>query len=325
MKHPVLTTGAENREPEGLMAEHYEAIVIGGGPAGLTAGIYLMRAGIKAVLVEKMVLGGTPMKYEFVENYPGFPGGIHSKELMARMVEQAKSFGLSIREFAEIEEVSPGATGFRLKTGSGELESSGIVVATGNDPVKLDIPGEKELVGMGVSNCATCDGMFFRDADVAVIGGGDAAIQEGLALANIARKVYVIHRRDRLRAQKIIQDRAFGRENMEFLWNKRPVEITGKGQVEGIILEDTVTKTRSELTVQGIFIYAGARPGTAFLGDLVERDGAGFIITNDELATRTAGLYAAGDCRKKTLRQISTAVGDGAVAAISLERHILEK
>ena len=307
------------------MSEFHEAIIIGSGPAGLTAGIYLMRAGINAVLVEKGVLGGTPMNYDHVENYPGFPDGISSKELMRKMAEQAKRFGLSVKEFAEVEEVVYQGDRFIIKAGGDVLESLGAIVCTGTVSMKIGIPGEEEFVGRGISYCATCDGAFFRNLDVAVIGGGDAAIQEGLALTNIVRKVYVIHRRDQLRAQKIIQERAFKNEKMEFLWNKVPVAIEGKDQVESILLEDTKTHERSRVNVDGVFVYVGARPNTQFLGGLVERDGAGFIITDEDLATKTPGLYVAGDARKKSLRQIATAVGDGALSAVSLEHYILEK
>jgi len=306
------------------VGEFHEAIIIGAGPAGLTAGIYLMRAGVESVLIEKGVMGGTPMNYEHVENYPGFPGGISSPELMQKMAEQAKRFGLPIKEFMEVEEVNSEGDRFIIKAGADSMESLGVIVCTGTVSVKMGIPGEEEFVGRGVSYCATCDGAFFRNLDVAVIGGGDAAIQEGLALTNIVRKVYVIHRRDQLRAQKIIQDRAFKNEKMEFLWNKVPVEIEGKDQVESILIEDTKTHERSRVKVDGVFVYVGARPNTQFLGNLVDRDGAGFIVTDENLATKTAGLYVAGDARKKPLRQITTAVGDGALAAVSLEHYIME-
>lgn len=306
------------------MAEKRQAVIVGGGPAGLTAGIYLMRAGLDALLVEKGVCGGTPTKYDFVENYPGFPEGISSKDLAGRMTEQAKRFGLSIREFCQVDEVAREGDGFLVKTADGEIECSGVIAATGTESMKLNIPGENEFVGLGISYCATCDGMFFRDLDVAVIGGGDAAIQEGIALTNLVRKVYVVHRRDALRAQKIIQERAFANPKMEFLWNKVPLEIRGKGQVESIVLEDVRSGERSEVRVDGVFIYVGARPGSGFLGSLVERDPSGFVVTNENCETRTPGLFAAGDARRKSLRQISTAVGDGALAAVSLERHIME-
>jgi thioredoxin reductase (NADPH) len=306
------------------MSESHEVVVIGGGPAGLTAGIYLMRAGIDAILVEQGVVGGTPMKYEHVENYPGFPEGIGSRELMERMTSQAMRFGLVIRDFWQVSEITLRGGRFITRAGEDSIESLGVIVAAGTQSVAIDIPGEAAFMGRGVSNCATCDGMFFRNLDVAVIGGGDAAIQEGLTLANLARKVYVVHRRDALRAQKIIQDRAFNNPKMEFLWNKVPVEIKGKEQVEAVKLRDTKTGQTSEIAVDGVFVYVGSRPNTGFLGDLVQKDEAGFIMTDENLLTKTKGLYVAGDARRKSLRQISTAVGDGALAAVSLERYILE-
>jgi thioredoxin reductase (NADPH) len=307
------------------VSEFHEAIIIGGGPAGLTAGIYLMRAGIDALLLEKMIPGGTPMNTEHVENYPGFPEGISGRDLMNRFTEHARQCGLLIREFSEVDDVSVENGKFVTRTSEGIYTSVGIALATGTEPAKMGIPGENEFLGRGISYCATCDGAFFRDLDVAVIGGGDAAIEEGLSLANIVRKVYVIHRRDALRAQKIVQDRAFRNSKMEFLWNKRPLEIKGKDQVEHIVVEDVKTGECSEVRVDGVFVYVGARPNTAFLKDLVDRDDSGFALTDESLSAKTNGIFIAGDARKKTLRQISTAVGDGALAAVNLERYILEK
>jgi thioredoxin reductase (NADPH) len=308
-----------------ILSEYHEAIIIGGGPAGLTAGIYLMRAGIDVLLLEKMIPGGTPMNTERVENYPGFPEGISGRDLMNRFTEHARQCGLLIQEFSEAEDIYRESGKFMIKTTNRTYTSDGMILATGTEPAKMGIPGEKELLGRGISYCATCDGAFFRNLDVAVIGGGDAAIEEGLSLANIARKVYVIHRRDTLRAQKIVQERAFRNSKMEFLWNKRPLEIKGKDQVENIIIEDVKTGEHSEVKVDGVFVYVGANPNTAFLKNFVDRDAAGFILTDEALSAKTKGLFVAGDVRKKTLRQISTAVGDGALAAVSLERYILEK
>lgn len=315
---------SRNRGEE-MNREFHQAVVIGGGPAGLTAGIYLMRAGVDAIIVEKILLGGTPAKYERIENYPGFPEGVSSKELVARMAEQGKRLGLVTKELAEVEGISPEGGLFVLRAAGEEITCAAVLVASGTASKKLDIQGEQELLGRGVSTCATCDGAFFRNCTVAVIGGGDAAIQEAMVLANIAGKVYVVHRRDALRAQKILQERAFRNSKIEFLWNRKPVEIVGQDEVKSLILEDTKTHERSELKVDGVFVYAGASPDTAFLGDLVERDASGFVVTDENLATKTPGIFAAGDVRKKLLRQVSTAVGDGALAAVSLERFLLER
>lgn len=305
------------------MSEFHQAIIIGGGPAGLTAGLYLMRAGIRPLLLERSMPGGAPLNTWRVENYPGFPEGISGRELMDRFSGHAAAFGLPVREFTAVENVSLEGREFNVAASGGHIRSAGVIVASGTEPSKMGIPGEDTFIGRGISYCATCDGMFFKDLDVAVIGGGDSAIEEALSLANIAGKVYVIHRRESLRAQKILQERAFGNPKIEFIWNKKPVEVSGKNQVEGIVLEDTKTKERGEIPVSGVFVYVGYRPDTGFLGPLVDCDEAGFIITDEEMATKTPGLYAAGDIRKKTLRQISTAVGDGALAAVNLERYII--
>lgn len=306
------------------MADYHEAVIIGGGPAGLTAGIYLMRAGINTILLEKGVVGGTPLMTDHVENYPGFPEGISGKDLMGRMTEQAKRFGLIVGEFISVEKVTRSKERFEIRHGEGTFTASGVIAAVGTESAKLGIPGEIELAGRGVSYCATCDGMFFRNAEVAVVGGGDAAIQEALTLANLAGHVYIVHRRGELRAQKILQDRIFKNSKITVLWNRQPCEIKGKDQVESMVLRDTVTGELSEVPISGAFFYVGSRPSASFLGKLVDRDEAGFIITKEDLSTRTAGLFVAGDARKKILRQVTTAVGDGALAAVGLERYILE-
>jgi thioredoxin reductase (NADPH) len=306
------------------MSNSYEAVIIGGGPAGLTAGIYLMRARIKAVLLEKGVLGGAPMNTEHVENYPGFPEGVSGRELMAKMAEQARRLDLPITEFSQVEGIDHGDGKFTVRTDKESFESLAVILAMGTDPAKLGIPGEDTLVGRGISYCATCDGMFFRDQEVAVVGGGDSALVEALTLANIASRVYVIHRRNEFRAQRILQDRAAGNDRIRFLLNKTPTEIRGRDQVESVMLRDASTGVSSELPISGVFLYVGSRPATSFVRGLAETDNAGFVITDDELATRTRGLFAAGDVRRKSLRQISTAVGDGALAAVNLEKYVLE-
>ena len=307
------------------MNDSFEAIVVGGGPAGLTAGIYLMRAGIKTILLEKQLCGGAPMNTEHIENYPGFPDGISGRDLMGRMTEQAKNVGLQIAEFSRVEGVETQDGALVTLADKESYRSVGLILATGTEPAKLNVPGEDLFVGRGISYCATCDGMFFRGLDVAVIGGGDSALSEALTLANIAAKVYIVHRRDQFRGQQILQERARRNSKVELLLNKVPVRVNGSDQIESITLRDTATSAESDLLVSGVFLYVGSRPDTAFLGDLVDRDGSGFVITDDGLATKTPGLFVAGDVRKTSLRQISTAVGDGALAAVNLEKHILEK
>jgi thioredoxin reductase (NADPH) len=303
----------------------YEAIIIGGGPAGLTAGIYLMRARINTILFETQLLGGAPMNTEHIENYPGFPEGISGRDLMAKMADQASKLGLTIKEFSRVEEITHDGGRFNVRVDKEVYQCAGLIAAVGTEPVKLNIPGEDTFLGRGISYCATCDGIFFRDQEVAVVGGGDAALSEALTLANIAGKVSIVHRRDRLRAQQILQERAIKNDRIELLFNKVVREIRGGDQVESIILDDTVTGNTSELPVAGVFMYVGSRPSTGFLGDLAETDNAGFVITDENLYTKTRGLLVAGDVRKKALRQITTAVGDGALAAVNLERFILEQ
>lgn len=307
------------------MDDLYEAVIIGGGPAGLTAGIYLMRAGIRTVLLEKQLTGGAALNTEHIENYPGFPDGISGAELMRRMADQARRLGLEIKEFSEAVGLARKNGVFEATVDNESYRSLGVIAAMGTEPAKLGIPGEETLVGRGVSYCATCDGMFFRGLEVAVIGGGDSALSEALTLANIAAKVYLVHRRDRFRGQQILQDRAAKNGKIEFLLNRAPSAINGAKQVESVTLRDTLTNETSDLKVSGVFMYVGLRPQTAFLGGLADRDEPGFVITGENMETRTPGLFAAGDAREKTLRQISTAVGDGALAAVSLEKYVLEK
>ncbi len=307
------------------MSDAYEAVVIGGGPAGLTAGIYLMRAGIETILLEKQLVGGAALNTEHIDNYPGFPDGISGSELTGRMAEQARKLGLVIKEFSRVEGIGWDSGLFEVGIDGDAYRSVGIIAATGTEPQKLGIPGEDALVGRGVSYCATCDGMFFRNLEVAVVGGGDTALSEALTLANVAGKVYVIHRRDQLRAQQILQGRAARNNKIEFMLGKAPLRINGVSGVESIALLDTKTGEEMELKVSGVFFYVGLRPETGFLGDLVDRDEAGFIVTDENLGTKTQGLFAAGDVRRKSLRQISTAVGDGALAAVNLEKYVLEK
>jgi thioredoxin reductase (NADPH) len=307
------------------MSNSYEAVIIGGGPAGLTAGIYLMRAGIETVLFEKQLVGGAALNTEHIDNYPGFPDGISGSELTGRMAEQARKLGLVIKEFSSVEGIGCDGGLFEARIDKDAYRSVGIIAATGTRPRKLGIPGEDALVGRGVSYCATCDGIFFRNLEVAVVGGGDTALSEALTLANIAGKVYVIHRRDQLRAQQILQGRATRHSKIELMLGKAPLRINGVGGVESIALRDTKTGEELELKVSGVFFYVGLQPEAGFLGDLVERDEAGFIVTDGDLGTKTRGLFAAGDIRRKSLRQISTAVGDGALAAVNLEKYVLEK
>lgn len=297
-------------------------VILGGGPAGLTAGMYAARAGVEAVLVEKGATGGQMAATELIDNYPGNVEPVFGYELAQRMESQARKFGLEIL-FKDITSVTKSGDGFVLTDDSGStIECKAVVLATGASPVKLGIPGEQELAGKGVSYCAVCDGPFFRDLEVAVVGGGDSAVEEAVYLSRFATKIHLLHRRDKLRAVKEIQEKAFADSRVVIHWNCVPVEITGDSEVKSVKIKSTVDGHTEELAVGGIFFYVGIRPNDVSFKGLVEVDSSGFVITDDKMATSRPGIFAAGDIRAKILRQVSTAVGDGATAAYSAQHYI---
>jgi len=299
----------------------YDIIIIGGGPAGLTAGLYNARARLNVLLLEKLSPGGQVLTTDWVENYPGFPDGVSGFELMDRMRSQAEKFGLTIRS----EEV----LGLELSkdkkvviTGKERLESNALIFTTGATWKKLDIEGEELLTGKGVSYCATCDGPFYRDQEVAVIGGGDTAVEEAIFLTRFVSKVYLVHRRDALRATKLLQERATGQEKIEFVWDTVPLKIHGESAVEGLELKNVKTGETSRKDVKGVFVFIGTIPNTDLVRGLVELDKNGFIMTDNDMETSVPGVFAAGDVRSKLFRQIATAVGEGAAASFSAEKYL---
>ena len=298
-----------------------DIIIVGAGPAGLTAGLYGARARLDVILFEKMTPGGQVLLTDMVENYPGFPERISGFELMDRMKRQAEGFGLSIemREVSGFQFTSEAKT---VITDKGEEKARAVILACGATPRKLGIPGEDLLTGKGVSYCATCDGPFYRDLEVAVIGGGDTAVEEALFLTKFATRVYLIHRRDQLRATKILQERVIGNDKVQIIWDTIPVRILGENGVEAIELKNVKTSQVITLKVQGVFIFIGYEPNTQLVKGLLDLDPLGFIKTDDEMQTSVPGVFAAGDIRSKNLRQISTAVGDGATAAFSAEKYL---
>jgi len=302
----------------------YDVIIIGGGPAGLTAGLYTSRARLRTLLIELGIFGGQITTTETIENYPGFPNGISGSELGQLMEEQAKKFGLeTVREEAlEVRLVGDQKV---VKTYESEYVSEALIVSTGTEYRRLGIPGEEEFIGKGVSFCATCDGAFFQDSSIVVVGGGDSALTEALFLTKFAKEVTIIHRRDALRATKIYQERAFANPKIKFLWNSVVQEIRGDKMVQSILVRNVKTNEVKELPVEGVFLFVGITPRTQFLKGLVEMDEAGYILTNENGETNVKGIFAAGDCRKKLLRQISTAVGDGATAAFAVEKFLEER
>jgi thioredoxin reductase (NADPH) len=299
-----------------------DVVIVGGGPAGLTAGIYVARARLDALLVEKQAPGGAPALTETIENYPGFPEGISGFELVDRMRRQAEGFGLRIKPFNPLTGLKDEGDAKRLQTEEGELASRAVILATGMRPASLGVPGEEEYHGKGVSYCATCDGAFFRDAVVAVVGGGNTAVEEALFLTRFASKVIVIHRRDRLRAGKILQERILAHPKVEMKWKKVVKEIRGDKKVKALLLTDPGGGGEEEIEVDGVFLYVGNIPNTEMLRGAVELDSNGFIVTDGSLQTSMKGVFAAGDVRSGSVWQVAAAVGDGVKAALNAQFHV---
>ncbi|MEW6188958.1 MAG: thioredoxin-disulfide reductase [Actinomycetota bacterium] len=305
-----------------LNKEIYDAMIIGGGPAGLTSGIYMARSMVKTLLIEKETLGGQALTTDLIENYPGFPKGISGLKLAQLMEEQTQDFGLDIALPCEAISIEKQNGLKKVITSSGDYLTKAIIIATGAHPARLNIPREKELQGKGVSYCATCDGPLFKDKIILVVGGGDAAVEEALLLSKFASKVIVVHRRDKLRATQILQDRAFKNPKIEFLWNSNVTEILGRTKVEGVIVRDKISGELRKIPVAGIFVYIGTVPNSDFVKNILHLDEKGYIITDEKLETSVAGIFAAGDVRKSPLKQVTTAVGEGALAAISAQKYL---
>jgi thioredoxin reductase (NADPH) len=299
----------------------YELVIIGGGPAGLTAGLYAARGGLNVILIEKIVPGGQVIVSDWIENYPGFPEGLSGPDLVQKMTEQVKQFDLNI-ESNEVVSVDLSEPVKKITLNDRTITTHTIIIATGASPKKLGVPGEDTFYGKGISSCATCDGPFFKDCIVAAVGGGDTAVQESLFLTKFAKKVYLIHRRDKLRAAAILQKRALANEKIETIWDSVLTDISGLTNVENITVQNVKTGDKTQLSVDGCFIWVGTIPNTKFLADSVKLDEHGFIIAGLNMETSVSGVFSAGDVRNTPLRQIATAVGDGAIAAISAENYI---
>jgi thioredoxin reductase (NADPH) len=303
------------------MAGEYEVIIIGGGPAGLSAGLYTSRARRKSLLIEMGVPGGQITNAELVENYPGFAQGISGLELGQLIHQQATRYGL--------ETLQAEATGIELEgekktviTTKGKFSAKAVIIASGSERRKLGIAGEEELTGKGVSYCATCDGPFFKESTVAVVGGGNAAITEALHLAKFASRVKVIHRRNELRATKILQEKAQAEPKIEFIWDTKVEGIEGKERVKRLKLSNVKSGEKSTLDVAGVFVAVGLKPNTDYLKGVLPLDDAGYIITNEKMETKIPGIFAAGDVRLNSARQAITAAGDGATAAVYAEKFL---
>jgi len=297
-------------------------IIIGGGPAGLTAGLYAARAGLKSVLLERGNFGGQIVNARLVENYPGFPEGISGTELGEFMRGQATKYGLGTLT-TEVTGVKQGST-YEVFTSEGNIQAKSIIIAAGSEYRKLDVPGEERLSGRGVSYCATCDGFFFREREVAVVGGGDTAITDALELAQHCSKVYIIHRRDQLRATKAMQEKTFSQPKIEMVWNTVVQEIVGDKMLSSLRLQNVKTGQLSELKVNGTFVAVGIKPNNQNFSQVVALDEAGFVVTDELMRTSAPGVFAAGDIRHNSFRQVITAAGDGAAAAMSAFKYVKE-
>lgn len=298
---------------------NFDTVILGGGPAGLSAAIYASRGAVSTAIVDLNMLGGQPSNYLELENYPGFPivGGY---DLMEKFEEHADKFGVKKFPMQEIQSIDLKSK--TIMTNEYEFRAKTIIIATGAQPMKLGVAGEKEFVGRGVSYCAVCDGAFYRNKVVAVVGGGNAAVEEAMYLTKFADKVYVIHRRDELRADKIVQERAFKNEKIEFIWDSVVKEIQGENLVTTAVLENVKTKEITNLSVNGVFPYIGMTPNVENISGQLEQDSRGFVVTDETMQTSVEGVFAVGDVRNTPLRQVITAASDGAVGAVYAVKYL---
>lgn len=301
----------------------YDVVILGGGPAGLSAAIYAARGNAKTAVIDISMFGGQPSNYLELENYPAL-GKIGGYDMMEKFEEHADMFNIDKYPMQEIENIDLVSSTKTIETKEAIFETKTLIIATGAQAKKLGIPGEKEFIGRGVSYCAVCDGAFYRDKVVAVVGGGNAAVEEGCYLTKFAKKVYIIHRRDQLRADKIVQERAFNNEKVEFIYDTIPVEIKGEDCVKTFVLKNVKTNETFELETDGVFPYIGFAPNVDHINAQLEQNEAGFIVTNDRMETSVKGVYAIGDVRTTPLRQVITAAADGAVAGCYAVRYLEE-
>ena len=300
----------------------YDTIIIGAGPAGMTAALYAARSNLKVALIEGGLPGGQMNNTSDIENYPGY-ANISGPELAEKMFEPLENLGVE-HLYGFVENIEDHGDVKKVITDDEEFETRTVIVATGSKHRLLGVSGEEELNSRGVSYCAVCDGAFFRDQDLLVVGGGDSAVEEAIFLTQFAKSVTIVHRRDELRAQKVLQDRAFANEKIKFIWDSVVKEIKGESRVESVVIENVKTGQVTEQAFGGVFIYVGLDPVSDFVQELQIRDQAGWIVTDDHMKTSVAGVFAVGDVRQKDLRQVTTAVGDGAIAGQEAYKYITE-
>lgn len=304
-----------------MLEKEFDVVILGGGPAGFSAGIYTARGNVSTAILDVSMLGGQPSNYLELENYPGFMkiGGF---ELMEKFEEHADMFGVQKFPMQEIEFIDLVSSPKIIRTKEAEFRTKSVIIATGAKPMKLGVKGEEEFIGRGVSYCAVCDGAFYKDKVVAIVGGGNSAVEEAIYLTKFASKVYIIHRRDELRADKIIQDRAAKNEKIEFVLNSVVCEIQGQDLVNNLILKNTKTDEMFNLAVDGVFPYIGITPNVENISGQITQDKAGFIITDEAMKTSIDGVFAIGDVRNTPLRQVITAASDGAIAGVYAVKYI---
>lgn len=299
----------------------YDVAILGAGPAGMTAAVYASRAELSTVMIERGMPGGQVANTEDVENFPGF-SLITGPELSSKMFEHSTKFGAEYK-FGDVQSVTLDGNYKVIDLGTEKIRAKAVIIATGAEHKKIGVPGEEELAGKGISYCAVCDGAFFKERDLVVIGGGDSAVEEGIFLTKYANKVTVIHRRDELRAQKILQERAFNNEKMDFIWDTEIQSVNGESVVESVTLYDKNSEETYDFETNGVFIYIGLVPLTQPFENLgILNEKTGYVIANDEMETNVPGIFAAGDVREKTLRQIVTATGDGSIAAQNASEYV---
>ncbi|MCM8778491.1 MAG: thioredoxin-disulfide reductase [Candidatus Omnitrophica bacterium] len=302
----------------------HDLIIIGGGPAGLTSALYAGRAGLVTLILEKSTWGGKLLFTERIENYPGFFEPVFAYKLAEEMKKQAEKFGAELREEEVIEIDLKGKEKIVITHQERIYRSLAVVIATGTRHKELGVPGEMELLGKGVSYCGTCDGPLFKDKEIIVVGGGDTALEETIFLSRFAKRIILIHRRDKLRGTKLLQEKIFSLKNLEISWNSVVTEITGKERVEGVKVKNLKSEKEEFLSCAGVFIFIGVKPETGFIKERIKLDGEGFIITDDKLQTSQEGIFACGDVRRNSLKQIVNACAEGALAAKSVEKYLEE-
>ena len=299
----------------------FDTVVLGGGPAGFSAGMYSARGAMSTAIIDIGMMGGQPSNYLELENYPGL-GKIGGFDMMEKFEEHADMFGVQKFPMQEIEKIDLVSNPKKIITKEHNFSAKSVIIATGAKPMKLNVPGEVEFAGRGVSYCAVCDGAFFKDKIVAVVGGGNSAVEEAVYLTRFASKVYIIHRRNELRADKIVQQRAFSNDKIEFVWDSVVKEIKGEDLVSCVVVQNVKTNELSQINIDGIFPYIGITPNVDYINGQIDQDGRGFIITDETMKTSVDGVYAVGDVRNTPLRQVITAASDGAIGAVFASRYV---